>query len=61
MRIKSPQNKKSVAPVSPRNDEVVDLELEKTPNVVLASSKRPMSTKIKIKSKFVTVGERNIP
>ena len=58
MRIKSPKNKKSV---SPRNDEVVDLELEKTPNVVLASSKRPMSTKIKIKSKFVTVGERNIP
>lgn len=58
MRIKSPKQKKSL---SPKKYEGVDLELEKTPNIVLASSKRPMSTKIKIKSKFVSIGERNIP
>ena len=57
MRIRNPKKKS----LSPAKDELVDLELEKAPNIVLATSKRPMSTKIKIKNKFTTIGDRNLP
>ena len=59
MRIKNPKTKKSLSP--PVKDELVDIELEKAPNVVLATSKRPLTTKLRINKRFTTMGDRNLP
>lgn len=53
MRVKS-SHKKSPSPAK-EGPELVDLNIGKGPNIILATSKRPASSKIKIKSKF-TVG-----